>query len=320
VIVAELKTRQSGGPAAGLASDQGPDFSKLDAALAGASSAMDRVLDELLPRPHGRHARVQEAMRYAVFAGGKRLRPFLVATSAGLFHVPARHGLRVAAALEAVHTYSLVHDDLPCMDDDVLRRGKPTTHVKFDEATAVLAGDALLTLAFEILADGETHPSAEVRAGLVTGLAKAAGSEGMVGGQMMDMRAPDESHDAEDVVTLQRMKTGALFEFACEAGAILGEAGSAARDTLRAYARDFGLAFQITDDLIDTLGDADAAGKSVGKDKDQGKATLVSLHGIEGARAEAQKLAARAAGRLAGFGEEAELLRVLPYRLIDRDR
>jgi farnesyl diphosphate synthase len=315
--VGESRARRAGKPAT---EDRPTDFRKLDAALGETSLAMDRVLDNLLPVPHGRHARVQEAMRYAVFAGGKRLRPFLVVTSARLFDVPARSALRVAAALEAVHTYSLVHDDLPCMDDDVLRRGKPTTHVEFDEATAVLAGDGLLTLAFEILADRETHTSAEVCSQLVAGLARAAGSEGMVGGQMMDMQAPDNIHDAADVVTLQRMKTGALFEFACEAGAILGEGGAKARDSLRAYARDFGLAFQITDDLIDTLGDANAAGKSVGKDRDQGKATLVSIHGIAGARAEAEKLASRAAARLSGFGAKAELLRVLPYRLIDRDR
>ncbi len=313
----ELQARQESRKAAG---NRTADLKKLDAALAETSAATDRILEELLPVPHGRHGRVQEAMRYAVFAGGKRLRPFLVVRSAMLFDVPARSALRVGAALEAMHTYSLVHDDLPCMDDDVLRRGKPTTHVQFDEATAVLAGDALLTLAFEILADPETHASAAVRCQLVAGLARAAGSEGMVGGQMMDMQAPDETHDADDVITLQRLKTGALFEFACEAGAILGEAGGEARETLRAYARDFGLAFQITDDLIDTLGDADAAGKSVGKDKDQGKATLVSIHGIEGARAEAEKLAARAAARLGGFAAKAELLRALPYRLIGRDR
>ena len=313
----ELKARQGGRPASG---NRAADLKKLEADLAETSTATDRILEELLPRPHGRHGRVQEAMRYAVFAGGKRLRPFLVVRSAKLFDVPARPALRVGAALEAMHTYSLVHDDLPCMDDDVLRRGKPTTHIQFDEATAVLAGDALLTLAFEILAHPETHASAEVRCQLVAGLAQAAGSEGMVGGQMMDMQAPDETHDADDVITLQRLKTGALFEFACEAGAILGEAGSEARETLRAYARDFGLAFQITDDLIDTLGDANAAGKSVGKDKDQGKATLVSIHGIEGARTEAEKLAARAADRLAEFGARADLLRALPYRLIGRDR
>jgi len=317
VIVRELQAKHGGSPAAG---GRATDFRKLDAALAETSREMDRILEKLLPVPGGRHGRVQEAMRYAVFAGGKRLRPFLVATSAKLFDVPARSALRVAAALEAMHTYSLVHDDLPCMDDDTLRRGKPTTHVQFDEATAVLAGDGLLTLAFEILAGPETHPSAEVRCQLVAGLARAAGSEGMVGGQMMDMQAPDETHDAADVVTLQRLKTGALFEFACEAGAILGQAGADIRETLRAYARDFGLAFQITDDLIDTIGSANAAGKSVGKDKDQGKATLVSIHGIEGARAEAEKLAGRAAARLAGFGVEADLLRDLPYRLIDRDR
>jgi farnesyl diphosphate synthase len=315
--VGELQAKQGGRPAAG---DRSADLKKLDADLADTSAAMDRILEELLPVPSGHHGRVQEAMRYAVFAGGKRLRPFLVVRSAELFGVAARPALRVGAALEAVHTYSLVHDDLPCMDDDVLRRGKPTTHIQFDEATAVLAGDALLTLAFEILAAPETHASAEVRCQLVAGLARAAGSEGMVGGQMMDMQAPGATHGADDVITLQRMKTGALFEFACEAGAILGEAGGEAQATLRAYARDFGVAFQITDDLIDTLGDADAAGKSVGKDKDQGKATLVSIHGIDGARAEAEKLAARAASRLAGFGARADLLRALPYRLIDRDR
>jgi farnesyl diphosphate synthase len=316
-IVGEPKAKHAGTAEAGPA---GRDFGRLDAALAETSRQMDGILEELLPRPQGRHGRVQEAMRYAVFAGGKRLRPFLVARSAQLFAVAPRAALRVGAALEAVHTYSLVHDDLPCMDDDTLRRGKPTTHVQFDEATAVLAGDGLLTLAFELLAHPETHPSPEVRCQLVAGLALAAGSEGMVGGQMMDMQAPEKTHDADDVIQLQRLKTGALFEYACEAGAILGEAGSNIREILRAYARDFGLAFQITDDLIDTLGDAHAAGKSVGKDKDQGKATLVSIRGIEGARREAENLAARAAGRLAGFGAEADLLRALPYRLIDRDR
>ena len=292
----------------------------MDAALAETSLAMDRVLEELLPLPGGRHGRVQEAMRYAVFAGGKRLRPFLVTTSAKLFDVPARQAQRVAAALEAMHTYSLVHDDLPCMDDDNLRRGKPTTHVQFDEATAVLAGDALLTLAFEVLAGSETHPSAETRCQLVSGLALAAGSKGMVGGQMMDMQALDAGLDADGVILLQRLKTGALFEFACEAGAILGQAGDQARRRLRDYARDFGLTFQITDDLIDTLGSAGVAGKSVGKDRDQGKATLVSIHGVEGARREAERLAARAAAALDEFGQGADVLRALPYRLLNRDR
>lgn len=307
---------------AGMGSNARPpaDFSALEAALGETAAVMDRTLDAILPRPRGRHARVQEAMRYAVFAGGKRLRPFLVLSSARLFDVPRERALRVAAAIEALHTYSLVHDDLPCMDDDDLRRGKPTTHVKFDEATAVLAGDGLLTLAFDILVQPATHPSAEVRCRLAAGLAGAAGSEGMVGGQMIDMLAPGESFGADDVINLQRLKTGALFEFACQAGPVLAKAGDKTEAILRDYARDFGLAFQITDDLIDSFGNAQAAGKSVGKDSNQGKATLVSILGAEGARAKAEALARQAAGRLAGFGPEADLLRALPYRLIDRDR
>jgi farnesyl diphosphate synthase len=299
---------------------QSHDFSVLDAALTTTAAEIDATLEGLLPRPAGSHARVQEAMRYAVFAGGKRLRPFLLRASAGLFGISGAPALRAGAAIEALHTYSLVHDDLPCMDDDVLRRGKPTTHVQFDEATAVLAGDGLLTLAFEILAAPATHASPEVRCQLIAGLAQAAGSEGMVGGQMMDMLAPEQSFDSQAVMELQRLKTGALFEFACEAGPILGEAGPAARETLRAYARDFGLTFQITDDLIDSVSSAGVAGKSVGKDEAQGKATLVSIFGIEGARAKAAELAERAASRLAGFGPAADLLRSLPYRLLDRDR
>jgi len=297
-----------------------PDTAALDRALTATAAEVDAALEELLPRPAGSYGRVQEAMRYAVFAGGKRLRPFLVRASAGLFGLSGAAAMRAGAAVEVLHTYSLVHDDLPCMDDDVLRRGKPTTHVQFDEATAVLAGDGLLTFAFEILADPATHASPAVRCQLVSGLARAAGSEGMVGGQMMDMLAPDKSFDSQAVMELQRLKTGALFEFACEAGPILGEAGGEARETLRAYARDFGLTFQITDDLIDTVSSAGAAGKSVGKDEAQGKATLVSIFGVEGARGKAAELAERAAARLDGFGPEADLLRALPYRLLDRDR
>jgi farnesyl diphosphate synthase len=296
------------------------DFSALDAALSATAAETDAALENLLPRPSGSHGRVQEAMRYAVFAGGKRLRPFLVAASAGLFGISREGAIRAGAAVEVLHTYSLVHDDLPCMDNDVLRRGKPTTHVQFDEATAVLAGDGLLTFAFEILADPATHASPEVRCQLVSGLARAAGSEGMVGGQMMDMLAPDEAFDSQAVMQLQRLKTGALFEFACEAGPILGEAGAGPRSVLRDYARDFGLTFQITDDLIDTVSSAGVAGKSVGKDEAQGKATLVSIFGVEGARAKAAELAERAAARLEGFGPPADLLRALPYRLLDRDR
>jgi farnesyl diphosphate synthase len=204
------------------------------------------------------------------------------------------------------------------MDDDDLRRGQPTTHRKFDEATAILAGDALLTIAFEILADPATHPAAERRAQLVCALAQAGGSDGMIGGQMIDIDAPHHQLTAEDVIDLQRKKTGALFEFSCCAGGILGGATPEQMDGLRAYARDFGLAFQICDDLIDVLSTAEAAGKQVGKDQAQGKATLVSLWGVERARAEAEMLAERARSVLSAHGSAADLLRELPFFLLDR--
>jgi len=291
----------------------------LKSALVETAALTEQTLDALLPAPHGLHARVQAAMRYAIFAGGKRLRPFLTVNSAAVFGAPLAQSLRVAAAIEALHTYSLVHDDLPCMDDDDLRRGQPTTHRRFDEATAVLAGDALLTLAFEILAHPDTHPSAEVRCQLIALLARAGGSEGMIGGQMMDIDAPAHTHGAEEIVLLQRMKTGALFEFCCEAGAVLGGGSDEDRARLRGYARDFGLAFQITDDLIDVTSSAEAAGKQVGKDEAQGKATLVSIHGVAGARREAEALAQSAADAAAFYGDKAELLRALPFYLIGRE-
>src|SRR6185312_2346577 len=259
-----------------------PDsHSGLNAAMAASAKAVEAVLDEVLPKPHGLHARVHEAMRYATFAGGKRLRPFLVQHCARLFGVDDSRSLRVGAAIEALHTYSLVHDDLPCMDDDDLRRGRPTTHIAYDEATAVLAGDALLTIAFEILADPKTHPSADVRVKLIARLAEAAGSDGMIGGQIIDMQAHDRAFGADEVKLLQRLKTGQLFEFSCEAGAILGERPDADRERMRLYARDFGLVFQITDDLLDVTSTPEKTGKAVGKDKDQGKATLVSILGLE---------------------------------------
>jgi farnesyl diphosphate synthase len=294
------------------------DPKALEPVLRAVAGQVDSVLQTLLPTPTGLIGRVQEAMRYAVLVGGKRLRPFLVLRSAELFGVPLERAERVAAAIELLHTYSLVHDDLPCMDDDDLRRGQPTTHKKFDEATAVLAGDALLTLAFEILGDPATHPSGEVRAELVLRLAKAAGSEGMIGGQMVDIEAPNNDFGREEVLLLQRLKTGALFEFSCEAGPILGQAGLEDRDRLKAYAADLGLAFQVADDLIDATGSAEAAGKAVGKDAEKGKATLVSLLGIEGARAEALALARRAADSVAPYGLKASDLAALPFLLIDR--
>jgi farnesyl diphosphate synthase len=285
-------------------------------ALDKAAKATEATLERVLPPPHGLHSRIHEAMRYAIFAGGKRLRPFLVIECAGLFDVADARARRTAAAIEVLHTYSLVHDDLPAMDNDDLRRGRPTTHKAFDEATAILAGDGLLTIAFEILAHPETHPSAAVRCQLIARLAEAAGANGMIGGQMIDMVAAERTFDAEDVMLLQRLKTGQLFEFSCEAGAILAEAGSEHQARLRAFARDMGLVFQITDDLLDVTSTAEKTGKAVGKDQDHGKATLVSIYGIEGARAEAKKIAGRALAALEPYGARAAALRdLLPYLL-----
>lgn len=298
---------------------QGNSHALLIQAMAESAKIVETTLEQILPTPHGLHARVHEAMRYATFAGGKRLRPFLVLHSAAMFEVDRAHAARTAAAIEVLHTYSLVHDDLPCMDDDDLRRGRLTTHKAFDEATAVLAGDALLTIAFEILADPATHPSAEVRLKLIARLAEAAGSNGMIGGQMIDMQAPGHAFGAEDIMLLQRLKTGQLFEFSCEAGPILGQASDADSDRLRLYARDMGLVFQITDDLLDVTSTAEKTGKAVGKDKNQGKATLVSVRGADGARAEAEKLARRAAETLSTYGPSAEPLRELPMFLLDRE-
>jgi farnesyl diphosphate synthase len=287
-------------------------------AIAAGAAQVDSVLETVLPRPHGRQGRVQEAMRYATFAGGKRLRPFLVLHAARLFGVDDAHSLRVGAAIEVLHTYSLVHDDLPCMDDDDLRRGRPTTHIAFDEMTAVLAGDALLTLAFEILADPKTHPDGDVRLALVARLAEAAGHDGMIGGQVIDMLA-EQGFGLDDVIHLQRLKTGQLFEFACEAGPILGRASADDRARLRAYAREMGLVFQITDDLLDVTSTAEKTGKAVGKDADMGKATLVTLLGVEGARAEAEKRARAAIAALGPHADKSSELSGLPLFLLDRE-
>jgi farnesyl diphosphate synthase len=296
-----------------------PNFSEVQRSVALAAINVERTLETVLPVVEGRHAPVKEAMRYAVFVGGKRLRPFLVLECAGLFGVPVSRALRAASAIELLHTYSLVHDDLPCMDDDDLRRGQPTTHIRFDEATAVLAGDALLTLAFEVMVAPDTHPSSDVRCLLVRRLAEAAGSDGVVGGQMMDMLAPKQEFNFDEIVALQRMKTGALFEFACEAGAILGNARLEDRHRLRSYARDLGLAFQIVDDLIDASGSVEKAGKAVYKDQVQGKATLVSRFGYEGARHKAEMLADRAVEALSTFDGLADTLRLLPHYLLKRE-
>jgi farnesyl diphosphate synthase len=297
---------------------EGGGLRAFDAALTAAAAAVEAALDRTLPKDGGPETRLFEAMRYATLGGGKRLRPFLVLEGAKLFGVPEARAARAAAAVELVHCYSLVHDDLPAMDDDALRRGRPTCHIQFDEATAILAGDGLLTLAFEVLADEATHPEAAVRARLVLALAKAAGAQGMVGGQMCDLEAETRQLALPEIKRLQRMKTGALFAFSCEAGALLGQAAAERHRALLAYAEDLGLAFQIADDLLDAEGTEAEVGKRVGKDAELGKATFVSLLGIENARKEAQRLVQRAVSSLDIFGKKAEPLAELARFVITR--
>src|SRR5258708_4600726 len=288
---------------------------EFDAALAFAAESVERTMDRLLPRQfpggEGGEARVFDAMRYSSLGGGKRLRAFFVLASATLFKVSETSALRTASAVEFVHAYSLIHDDLPAMDDDDLRRGKPSCHRQFDEATAILAGDALQALAFEVLAHEDTHGDASVRAHLVAELAKAAGAHGMVGGQMLDLLAETtESDQSIGAVThLQRLKTGALISFSCTSGAILGKAAESPRAALSAYAHDLGLAFQIADDLLDIEGDAATLGKTPGNDAGAGKATFVSILGVERARAQADLLARQADAHLEPFGAAADLLK-----------
>jgi farnesyl diphosphate synthase len=291
---------------------------KLAAALSSSAAVVNTELDRLLPLPDGPESRVHAAMRYSTLDGGKRLRPFLLMQSAGLFNVAEEAALRVGCALEMVHCYSLIHDDLPCMDDDDLRRGRPTCHKKFDEATALLAGDALLTRAFEILAGAATHSDPQVRCELVSMLANAAGGLGMVGGQMIDLQAARLSMDVAAITRLQQMKTGRLISFACEAGAVMGKAHAASRLALKNYAHDLGLAFQIADDLLDVEGEQAEVGKRVGKDQDAGKATFVSLLGAERAKAQAILLADQACRHLDVFGEKADLLRETARYVVER--
>jgi len=288
------------------------------AALADAARLTDAALERLIPVPPGLEARVFEAMRYAALAPGKRLRPFLVLASAHLFAVSRRSALQVAAAIELVHSYSLVHDDLPAMDDSDLRRGRPTCHKAFDEATAVLAGDGLLTLAFEVLGHPDTHGDATVRCELVQSLAQAAGAAGMVGGQMIDLIAEHRPLDIGAITRLQRLKTGALIAFACEAGAILGKAPMELRLALRGYAHELGLAFQIADDLLDVEGNAGETGKPVGQDAAAGKATFVSILGVERARDQAELLVRQAVAHLDLFEKRADLLRQAARFVVDR--
>jgi farnesyl diphosphate synthase len=287
-------------------------------AMVEAAELVEAQLDALLPLPEAAEARLIEAMRYATLGGGKRLRAFLVIETAKLFSVNTTCAARVAAAVEMLHAYSLVHDDLPAMDDDDLRRGKPSCHKAFDEATAILAGDALQTRAFEVLAEEDTHADPEARCELVAALAYASGARGMAGGQMIDMLGEGQPLSGPEITRLQALKTGRLIQFSAEAGAILGRAPQAQRHFIAAYGRELGGAFQIFDDVLDASGSAADLGKTAGKDAAQGKATMVSILGLERARAQAEHLADQAAQHLESFGERAELLRQLARFTVTR--
>ncbi|MGE4221609.1 MAG: polyprenyl synthetase family protein [Alphaproteobacteria bacterium] len=290
----------------------------LNAALADCASKVEKTLDRLLSLETASEARLFEAIRYSVLGGGKRLRPFLVLQGAHLFGVAESRALRAAAAVEMIHCYSLIHDDLPAMDDDDLRRGKPTVHKQFDEATAILAGDALQPLAFEVLAHPDTHALADVRCRLISRLAHASGGQGMVGGQMIDLQAEERTLDLGEITRLQQLKTGALIAFSCEAGAILGQASAAAHEAMRGYAHDLGLAFQIADDLLDVEGDVAETGKAVGKDAAAGKATFVGILGVAQARDQANRLADQAIEHLSIFDAKADMLRAVARYVVER--
>jgi len=282
--------------------------------------SMDRHFDLLLSVPDDARARLYQARRHSAIDGGKRLRPLLVKASCDLFAVSESSALRVGLAVECIHVYSLVHDDLPAMDNDDMRRGRPSAHIAFDEATAILSGDCLHDLAFSILAEEATHTDPFVRCELVRALAQASGPAGMAGGQMMDLMAEKEAFNLDAVTRMQQLKTGALIAFCVEAGAIMGHVGPEGRVHLHGYAHNLGLAFQIADDLMDVEGNAALAGKALGKDAAAGKGTLVSLMGVERARAQAVLLIDQAKEHLRGYGPEADLLRQIADFAISRDR
>ncbi|MGC6534031.1 MAG: polyprenyl synthetase family protein [Parvibaculales bacterium] len=293
-------------------------MSAFETARQNAVNQVTALMDTVLHTPDGPERRLVEAMRYAALDGGKGFRPFLAVATAKMFDVDEAQAVRAAMAVECVHCYSLIHDDLPAMDDDDMRRGRPSLHKAYDEATAILAGDALLTLAFEILADEKIHNDATVRADLVTRLAQAAGMQGMVGGQMMDLLSPDLKLDAGGLTRLQKMKTGALISCAVEAGALLGQADDAQHHALVNYAHDIGLAFQIADDVLDVEGASADIGKTAGKDAASGKVTFASLLGVERARAQAASLIDQAVNHLDIFGPEADVLRQAAKFVIQR--
>jgi farnesyl diphosphate synthase len=292
--------------------------SSLAAEMADAAETVTKALERLLPQSDFPERKLFDAMRYSALGGGKRLRPFLVMGSSRIFGVSDECALRTAVAVECVHCYSLIHDDLPAMDNSDLRRGRKTVHKEYDEATAILAGDGLLTLAFEILADPRTHEDPQVRCRLVTTLAKASGVHGMVGGQMLDLIAETTPLDIGAITRLQRMKTGELIAFSAEAGAILGKTSTQHHGALRAYAHDLGLAFQIIDDLLDAEGTEAETGKSVGRDAKAGKATFVTVLGAARARGQAKLLSEQAIGHLAIFDGRAKHLEDVARFVVDR--
>ena len=299
--------------------DQVAGRGRLDRPLGKIAADIDALFDELLVVADDLSARLIQAIRYAAIGGGKRLRPLLVCASADLFEVPRAMSLRAGLAVECIHVHSLIHDDLPCMDDDDVRRGKPTVHLAFDEAIAVLAGDSLLALAFEILASADTHPNPEVRVELVKELAHAAGAYGMAGGQALDL-LPMTAPDVDAVARLQRLKTGAIISWAVEAGAILGGASNDERVSLRGYAHNLGLAFQIADDLLDCCGDPSVVGKRLNKDEQQGKTSFVTLLGEDGARQQARILVEQATEHLQTFGNRGELLEQIARFAVSRNQ
>lgn len=291
----------------------------LETVLQDISELLYEKMDQLLPDPEeASETRLIDAMRYSSLASGKRLRPFLTVATANLFGVSKSSSLQTAAAIEFIHTYSLIHDDLPAMDDDDERRGQPSCHKKFDEATAILAGDGLLTFAFDVLADKSTHSSGTVRCELIKVIAKAAGPKGMVGGQMIDLISDKKELSINEIIHLQRLKTGALFAVSCESGAILGNAAPNLRNLLRGYAHDIGLAFQITDDLLDAESEKKKKTKRV--NKAENKQTFITAMGIEKARDQAKILSEQAIGHLHVFGKKADSLRELARYIVERKK
>jgi farnesyl diphosphate synthase len=292
---------------------------RLGEAFERVQTDIDSAFDAFLPVPDDSRARLVEAMRYAAIGAGKRMRPLLLVATSELFGVNRNAAINAGCAVEAIHAYSLIHDDLPCMDDDAMRHGKPSVHKAFDDATAVLAGDCLHALAFDILTQLDTSADPFVRSELVATLARASGHDGMAGGQMMDIVSQEENYDLRQITRLQQLKTGALLAASVEMGAVLGRVPPEGRAHLRAYARDIGLAFQIADDLLDVEGDEAKAGKALRKDEEQGKQTFVTLMGVEQARAQATMLVEQAGRHLSSYGEDARLLIELADFVVKRD-